>query len=528
MRSEGDFEIRRVGRFAAPQQGIQLILVPVLFFLGAKLSLAFSMMPEVMVMLWIPNSILLTALLHYHGRRYAAFAALIIVAEIAADYPTFSLIEATLFGIINLLEVTIAYLLIRHWRFDPRFATPNDIAKFVMAAPVLAAITSGCAAAATYSHFRGLETGFIEFLRLWWLSDGLGLLILTPLALSLWPPVPGTVDERVRLRWYDGIAIAVGLAILVAFAFSWQRIFLGMTVRSFLLIPPVLYAAARFSMRTVTLVVAAVTVLLVYVTKNGQQPFGDLPIRETVASGQELILIMSTMALGIAALLTQQRATARQLEARIQDRTAELSAANRRLQELAVTDPLTGICNRRALFDLLRREIDREQRHQRGLAVILFDIDHFKEVNDRYGHAAGDVVLRHVAAAAGTAVRGTDTLARYGGEEFVLVAPETDEAEALLLAERMRSALRSAHVAVDGQDLRVTASFGVTTLHPDDQQPEQLLRRADQALYAAKAAGRDRVAAASLGSRLPRAQGLPPVIRGAKVDGALPVHAKYT
>ncbi|HEX6899822.1 MAG TPA: diguanylate cyclase [Thermoanaerobaculia bacterium] len=495
MRSEGDSEVRRPGRFTAAQHGIQLILVPVLFYLGAKLSLAFAMMPEVVVMLWIPNSILLATLLHYHGRRYALFAALIIVAEIAADYPTFSLIEAVLFGVINLLEVTIAYLILRRWRFDPRFATPNDIAKFVMAAPVTAAFTSACAAAATYSYFRAMETDFVEVLRLWWLSDGLGLLILTPLVLSLWPPMPGTVEERVRLRWYDGIAFVVGLAIVVAFAFSRQRMFYGMTIRAFLLIPPVLYAAARFSMRTVTMVVATFTILLVYVTRNGQQPFGDLPIRETVASGQELIFVMSVMALGIAALLTQQRAAARQLKERIRDRTIELSAANRQLQELAVTDPLTGICNRRALFDLLKREIDREHRHPHGLAVILFDLDHFKEVNDLYGHAAGDLVLRHVAEVVGTAVRTTDTLARYGGEEFVLIAPETDEANALLLAERMRSTLRSAHVAVDDKELRVTASFGVAMLHPEDQQPEQVLGRADQALYAAKAAGRDRVVA---------------------------------
>ena len=492
---KGDFQVRLPGFSAAVQRGIQVILVPVLFYLGAKLSLAFAVMPEVVVTLWIPNSILLATLLHYHGRRYALFAALIIAADIAADYPTFSLIEAALFGAINLLEVTIAYLLLRHWHFDPRFATPNDIAKFVMAAPVISAFTAACAAAATYSHFRGMETSFFEFLRLWWFSDGLGLLILTPLVLSLWPPVPGMANERVRLRWYDGVAMVLGLAILVAFAYSQQRILHGVTVRPFLLIPPVLYAAARFSMRTATMVVAAVTALLLYVIKNGQQPFGDLPIRETVISGQELIFVMSTMALGISALLTQHRANARQLEARIQDRTAELSTANRQLQELAITDPLTGILNRRALFDLMRREMDREKRHPHGLAVILFDIDHFKEVNDCYGHAAGDIVLQHVAVVTGRAVRNTDVIGRYGGEEFVLVAPETNEASALQLAERMREGLRSARIAVDHKELRVTASFGIAMLHPDDEQPEQVLRRADRALYAAKAAGRDRVVA---------------------------------
>jgi diguanylate cyclase (GGDEF)-like protein len=479
----------------ASRPWIQLILLPVLFYAGAKLSLAFAVMPEVLVMLWIPNSILLAALLHGYGRHYGYFAALIIVAEIAADYPTFSLAEAVLFGAINLLEVTTAYLLLCRWRFDPRFAAPSDIAKFVMAGPVISAFLTACAAAAIYSYFRGMETGFLEFLRIWWFSDGLGLLILTPLVLNLWPPVPGEISERARLRWYDGLAMIAALAVFVAFAFSHQRTFHGVTIRSFLLIPPVLYVAVRCSMRTTTAVVAAVAALILYVTKNGQQPFGDLPIRETVISVQELISIMSTTSLGIAALLAQHRADNRQLEARIQDRTAELSAANRQLEKLAITDVLTGVLNRRALFDLMRREMDRERRHRHGLAVILFDIDHFKAVNDRYGHAAGDAVLQHVVATTSGAVRKVDTLARYGGEEFVLVAPETDEARALQLAERIRAVLQSAGIAVDHEIVHVTASFGIAMLHPDDEEPEQVFRRADRALYAAKAAGRDRVVA---------------------------------
>jgi diguanylate cyclase (GGDEF)-like protein len=471
---------------------VQLILVPVLFYLGVKLSLAFAVMPEVLVMLWIPNSILLATLLHFHGRRYAAFTALIVAAEIAADYPTFSLVEAALFGAVNMLEVTVAYSLLRRWRFDPRFAAPNDIAKFVVAAPVISALTAACGAATIYSYFRGTETSFFEFLRVWWFSDGLGLLILTPLVLSLWPPVPGVINERARWRWYDGVAMAGSLAVIALFAFSHQRTFYGVTIRPFLLIPPALYAAARFSMRITTAVVAAVAAVVLYVTKSGRQPFGDLPIRETLSSAQELIFIMSLTSLSIAALLSQYRANTRQLEARVQERTAELSAANRRLQELAITDSLTGLFNRRALFDLMRREMDREQRHPHGLAVIVFDIDHFKEVNDRYGHAAGDMVLQHVAAVTCEVIRTTDTLARYGGEEFVLVAPETDEESALRLAERMRVALRSTDIPVNHVVLRVTASFGIAMLRADDEEPEQVLRRADQALYAAKAAGRDR------------------------------------
>jgi integral membrane sensor domain MASE1 len=118
---------------------IQLILLPLLYYIGVKLSLALAVLPEVVVMLWIPNSVLLAGLIHYKGRRYVFFAGLIVLAEIAADYPTFALTEAAAFGAINILEVSLAYLLLRYWRFDSRFATPADIAKFIIAGPTVSA-----------------------------------------------------------------------------------------------------------------------------------------------------------------------------------------------------------------------------------------------------------------------------------------------------------------------------------------------------------------------------------------------------
>jgi diguanylate cyclase (GGDEF)-like protein len=114
-------------------------------------------------------------------------------------------------------------------------------------------------------------------------------------------------------------------------------------------------------------------------------------------------------------------------------------------------------------------------------------------VNDRYGHAAGDLVLRAVADAARGVGRATDAVARYGGEEFVLVAPETDLDSATQLAERLRERLDATEVACDGHMVRITASFGVAVLHADDRAPDDLFRRGDRALYAAKDAGRNRV-----------------------------------
>jgi diguanylate cyclase (GGDEF)-like protein len=474
---------------------IQFLVLPVLFYVGVKLSLAFAVMPEVLVMLWIPNALLLAALLHYGFRRYVYFAVLIIAAEIAADYPTFSLVEAVAFGLINLIEVTLAYWLLCRWRFDARFATPGDIGKFVMAGPVIGAFVAACGGAAIYSYFRGGHTSYLDFQQVWWFSDALGLLILTPLALCLWPPLPLKPGHSAAWRWYDGVALAGAVIVLAAFLAADRGMLDGISLRPVLLLPLAVYVAARFGLRATTLALVLLAAVVLYVTKNGQQPFGELPVRETVVLVQEFAIIMSVMALGLAVLLAQARATTRELEARVRDRTAALSEANTQLEKLAVTDSLTNVLNRRALFALLQREIERAQRHQRGLAVIMLDVDHFKAINDRHGHGVGDVVLRHVVAKTTQVIRGTDTMARYGGEEFVLVAPETDRADAVQLAERMRDVLRSSEVAVNHDALHVTASFGVAVLYADDDQPEQILRRADEALYAAKTAGRDRVVA---------------------------------
>ena len=478
-----------------PSKLVQLVALPLLFYGGVKLSLLFAVLPEVVVILWLPNGLLLAALIHYGMCRYAYFGAVIIVAEIAADYPTFSVIEAALFGAINLLEVTIAYLLLRRWRFNPRFVAPSDLAKFLMAGPVVGAFVTACLAAAVYRYFRGSETSYFELLRVWWFSDATGLLIVTAVILSIWPPAGRTANERVDLGRFDGIVAVLALVAIGLFLGSDNGAFHGMQLPAVMLLPFVLFAAARLSSRSATMVTAVFAAIVLFVTKNGQQPFGDLPIGETVLQAQQLVSIMTVTALGLAALLSQLRSAADDLEARVQDRTAQLRVANDQLERMAVTDPLTGVLNRRALLDVMRREAERNLRHRHGLSVLMLDVDFFKDVNDRYGHAAGDSVLRHVAAVTARTIRGTDTLARYGGEEFVVVAPETDQAQAWQLAERIRAALESSAIAVVHHTLRVTASVGVTIVHEEDKDLDQILDRADTALYSAKAAGRNRVAA---------------------------------
>lgn len=164
--------------------------------------------------------------------------------------------------------------------------------------------------------------------------------------------------------------------------------------------------------------------------------------------------------------------------------------------ELAIRDGLTGVYNRRALIDALERYTARARRDAEPIALLMIDIDHFKAVNDRYGHPAGDEVLRAVAQRVLRRMRQSDLLARYGGEEFVAVLPNTDVGGATRLAESIRHAVASRPVLVEGQLIPVAVSIGVHAGAPtrDEAEIEALIRASDVALYRAKASGRNCVA----------------------------------
>jgi two-component system cell cycle response regulator len=179
---------------------------------------------------------------------------------------------------------------------------------------------------------------------------------------------------------------------------------------------------------------------------------------------------------------------------RIKVLTDELAQANARLAQLAVTDALTGLHNRRFLYQQLEREFARAQRYCHPLSCLLLDIDHFKLVNDGFGHQTGDRVLVLVGQVLLGAIRNTDLAGRCGGEEFMILAPETTHEQAVIVAERVRTRLAEQGVA-GGEVPPVTISIGVaSTDHPQASSPEELVRLADQALYRAKSEGRNRVA----------------------------------
>jgi diguanylate cyclase (GGDEF)-like protein len=180
----------------------------------------------------------------------------------------------------------------------------------------------------------------------------------------------------------------------------------------------------------------------------------------------------------------------------IDARTQELRDANARLDEMANIDGLTGVLTRRRVLEIAEREFTDARRADRPFSLVMMDLDEFKRINDSHGHPAGDAVLRASAVAARHASRGQDVVGRYGGEELLICLPGAPEQGARDFAERLRKSLERLEVPADGRLLRVTGSFGVATLSPEDETLNALLARADQALYAAKRGGRNQVRSA--------------------------------
>jgi diguanylate cyclase (GGDEF)-like protein len=216
---------------------------------------------------------------------------------------------------------------------------------------------------------------------------------------------------------------------------------------------------------------------------------GDLALRLNADGRDEL----SDLARAVNSMLTA-----------IQKAKAELLQAQESLRFHAEHDALTGVLNRRAIRDVLRKELARCRRDKNTLGIILADLDHFKKINDHHGHAAGDTVLVTAVQRISSMLRSYDSLGRYGGEEFLLIAPGCDLALAQKLAERIRSAIGDEAIDLGEDAAKVSVSLGVT-LGTADSDPEFLVALADTALYRAKRNGRNRV---EIGLELPEDEAL--------------------
>ncbi len=199
----------------------------------------------------------------------------------------------------------------------------------------------------------------------------------------------------------------------------------------------------------------------------------------------DIVLVLAALMLG--ALVTSRQFFSQRETLRLQ---RELQIAHDQLSQLANRDSLTELANRRAVGAILANEIRRAQRYDRHLSILFIDIDHFKEVNDRDGHAAGDRVLREFSAVVGGALRPTDVLSRWGGEEFLALLPEAGAVEALRTAERIRAVVEESRLPHEW-DESITCSIGIASYPADALEAQALIERSDEAMYSAKQSGRN-------------------------------------
>ncbi|MFN9675329.1 MAG: diguanylate cyclase [Microcystis sp.] len=171
----------------------------------------------------------------------------------------------------------------------------------------------------------------------------------------------------------------------------------------------------------------------------------------------------------------------------------ELKNINSQLEKLVITDSLTGVNNRREILALGEKELQRCRRYHRYFSVLVIDIDHFKHINDTFGHILGDKTLITVAGAIKNCLRQVDSFGRFGGEEFVAILPETNLQDATTTAQRICQVTNELNIEIDRQKVRGTASIGVATFSPEDNNLEAVIERSDHAMFAAKNQGRNRV-----------------------------------
>lgn len=432
-----------------------------LYFLAGKLGLRLAFANPSATAVWPPTGIALAAFLTF-GRRVwpSIFAGAFLVNLTTAGT------VATTFGIAtgNTLEALVGAALVERWADGRRaFTRAPTLLSFTILAAIVATVISptlGVGSLALGGYVRWPDYGATWLT--WWLGDMGGALVVAP-ALLLW-----TAQPRVRWSRAQTIEAAVLLILLVLASetvfggpFGWglPRYPLG-----FVFLPLLLWTAFRLGTREAAVAMLLLAGLAIDGTLHQTGPFVRSTPNDSLLLLQVFLAVSSVTTLAFGTLVDERR------------------AAEARLLQLSVSDPLTGLANYRQLMTAVQGEIRRSDRTERGFAIVFLDLDKLKQVNDRHGHMVGSRALCRLAEVIRNSVRAVDTSARFGGDEFAVVLPEADEAAAWQVAHRIRERL-----AQDAEEPRVTVSAGVAVYPRDGATVEELVGRADRLLYEMKA-----------------------------------------
>jgi diguanylate cyclase (GGDEF)-like protein len=445
-------------RFA--RHPIVLATVFLVYFLLGHLGLTLADLNASSTAVWPPSGFALAALLLVGLPVWpAVWAGAVFVHFTATGSP----VTAIALGSGNLLGAVAAAVLIDRFASGAHvFRSADRIFRFV-AISAFATMLSASAGGATLQMLQpsqGFDAAYVWMTM--WLGDFTGILVVTPLVV-LWALTPVRMPHWPELL--EGAAlvalmVAVGLVVFAGLFPSDIKTY----PLEFLCVPFFLWAAFRFGPREAVTVLAILSGIAVWGTARRLGPFALGTPNESLVLLQAYTAVVAVMAVVLAAVVAQQR----QAEAKLQD--------------LASTDPLTGLANYRRLIDVLRIEIARSSRTGRSFAVLFLDMDGLKKINDRHGHLVGSRALMRVGDALRRSCRAIDTPSRYGGDEFAVVLPETGDEGGAAVLKRV-----SDRLAADPDRPTLSVSGGVAVYPRDGDSPTMLLRAADRTLYEAKA-----------------------------------------
>jgi diguanylate cyclase (GGDEF)-like protein len=450
-------------------------VLAVVYFGTAKLGLRFAFVNPSATALWPPTGVALAAFLIFGFRVWPG----VFLGAFFANLTTAGTVLTSIsIATGNTLEgVAGCYLIGRFARGPQAFERAQDIFKFAFLAGIVSTAISATVGVTSLSlaGFAGWRE-FGPIWRTWWLGDGVGAVVVTPLVL-LWkenPRLNWTREQIVELAFlFLGLFFTVGVVFGGRFHAEVKNYPL-----EYLCIPFLIWAAFRFGRRKAATATCVLAGIAIWGTLQGFGPFSRETLNTSLLLVQSFVGIVAVTSLALAAEVSERK------------------RADERVQQLVATDPLTGLANYRRLIESIELEIKRYARSGRPFAILLFDLDELKKVNDMHGHLVGSRALCRLGEVLRAHCRQVDTPARFGGDEFAVVLPETTSAQAQQIAARIRD-----RIASDGEIPPISASVGSAVFPDDGESIDKLLSAADRALYGMK---RLSVAATSAPGRPPQ------------------------
>jgi diguanylate cyclase (GGDEF)-like protein len=446
-----------MSRFFKPDSPSLYLGLAVVYFIVGKLGLTLAFLNASTSAVWPCTGIALAALLIFGYRVWPA----IFVGAFFVNFTTAgtALTAATIAAGSSLEAVVGCYLVTRFAAGRNAFLRSQNIFKFVLLAGMVGSAVSASIGSATlvFAHLAEPSRELSIWLT-WWLGDGAGALVVTPLLL-LWAENPTRNWTRQQIIELSFLFFGLVSTSWFVFGYGFHKVVKDYPFE-YLCFPFLVWAAFRFGRRKAATAICVLAVIATWGTVHGYGPFAR------VSQNTSLLLLQSFMAIvAVTAMVLAAEATAHK-------------RAEEHVRQLAESDPLTGLANYRRLVEAIDTEIKRFSRSRSPFAIILLDLDHLKKINDTRGHLVGSRALCRLAAILRLHSREIDLAARYGGDEFVLVLPETNTKSALLVGQRIAERLRN-----ESEDPPLSVSTGVAMYPFDGTTLDELLIAADRALY---------------------------------------------